>query len=62
MTPAVLLNILLDLFQGLLAVEAEVTVLLRIDTKTILENDDDGFDVELLVINNQNSLFFIDRG
>jgi hypothetical protein len=52
----VLRDVFFNLLDCLLAVEAVVTNRFHIDPKTILKNDDDRFDVELLIIDDQNTV------
>ena len=56
----VLLDILLDLFEGLKTILSEVTNLIAIlELDAVLQNNHGCIDIEALVVNNKNSLSFI---
>jgi hypothetical protein len=48
----ILSNVLFHFFDCLLAIEAVIANRISIDSKPILENDQDCFNIELLIINN----------
>ena len=52
----ILLDVLLHFLDCLLAVKAVITNILCINSKSIFKNNNNRFDVELLVIHDQNSL------